>query len=360
MPMMTRFRELLRLDLDAFDPRRGLTGLVAIFAAVAFAAVFGTAGVIAGLAALFVIMTDRPGSLRARSLGVLVMTGFGAVIAIFALVAGTENVWMATLLTFVVTAAGTLAAGFGGAAAIQGLLLSVWAIVALSFGGDADRAAELTLAYLVGGLIAAVVILIPTRALPEPSLEEEAAVASQRLEHILRSPLGWFALLRATAVALAMAIGAIAFPAHPVWAAITVVVVMRPKAGETVAMGVLRTVGTLAGVVAAEVMLAFSSGEDVVLLIGFLVAGFGMAALGRVNYAILVGFLTALLVLASELVGGGGDSAAVDRLLQTILGAAIAFGAMALGRWVLTRQREADPTGSGSEPVSGEADDVAG
>lgn len=357
--MITQLRELLRWDLDAVDLRRGAVGLVVILAAIVFVAVFGTAGVIAGLAALFVIMTDRPGPLRSRGLGVLVMTGFGAAIAILALVAGTENVWMATLLTFVVTAAGTLAAGLGSTAATRGLLLSIWAIVALSFGGDVDRAVELTVAYLIGGFIAAVVIWLRTRALPEPSLEEEVEVASQRLEHILRSPLGWFALLRATAVALAMAIGATFFPAHPIWAAVTVIVVMRPKAGEAVAVGVLRTVGTLAGVIVAEAMLSLSS-EDAVLLVGFLAAGFGMAAFGRVNYAIMAGCMTALLVFVSELVAGAGESAAVERLLETVLGAGIAFGALAIGAWILARRQEADSSGSTSEPTLTATDEVPG
>jgi ABC-type multidrug transport system fused ATPase/permease subunit len=344
--MGTRQRRLLTLDLDAIDLRRGLSGLLALGIAAAIVAVFRAPGVIAGLAALFVIMTDRPGPLRARGLAVVGMTAVGAVVGCLALWSGTENVWMATLLTFAVTAAGTLAAGLGHSAALRGLLLSIWAIVALGFGGDVDAAVQLTFAYVVGGLIAAAIVWLRTRAVEEPSLEQQVEVASRRVEHILRSPLGWFALLRAGAVALAMASGAIFFPAHPIWAALTVVVVMRPKAGESFPIGVLRTVGTLVGVIVAEVVLAVSGGEDVVILIGSLAAGFGAAALGRVNYAVAVGCLTALLVLASELVGASGQSAAVDRLAETILGAIISFGAMATGRWFLARETatgRADP-----------------
>jgi hypothetical protein len=316
--------------------------------------------VIAGLAALFIIMTDRPGPLRARGFAVVLMTGLGAVIGGLALLSGTENVWTATLLTFAVTGAGTLAAGLGHSAAIRGLLLSIWAIVALGFGGDVDAAARLTFAYVVGGLIAAAIVWLRTRAVEEPSLEERVEVASRRVEHILRSPLGWFALLRAAAVALAMASGALLFPAHPIWAALTVVVVMRPTAGESVPIGVLRTIGTLVGVIVAEVALALSGGEDVVILIGSLAAGFGAAALGRVNYAVTVGCLTALLVLASELVGASGRSAAVDRLAETILGAIIAFGAMAIGRRLLARQAAAGGVDPAIGRLSGQEDEVPG
>lgn len=348
------------MDLEAVDLRKGLTGLIAILVAGVFVVVFGMVGVIAGLAALFVIVTDQPGSLRARGIGALVMTGLGAVIAIPALWAGTGNVPIATLLTFAVTAAGTLAAGLGHSAAMRGLLLSVWAIVALSFGGEIEAAIQLTFAYVVGGFIAAVVIWLRSRALPEPTLEAQVEVASRRFEGLVRSSLGWYALLRATAVALAVAIGTTLFPAHPIWAAVTVIVVMRPRPGETVTVGVLRTVGTLIGVIAAESILALSGGGDAVILLGFLVAGFGTAAFGRVNYAVMIGFLTALLVFGSELVAGAGDSAAFDRLVETIVGAVIAFAAMAIGRWLLVRRAEQGRLVRTTDQASDGVDDVPG
>ncbi len=56
--MIAQIRGLQVFDLQAIDLRRGLTGLVVILAAIPVLILFGTAGVIAGLAALFVIMTD--------------------------------------------------------------------------------------------------------------------------------------------------------------------------------------------------------------------------------------------------------------------------------------------------------------
>ena len=121
--------------------------------------------------------------------------------------------------------------------------------MALSFGGDTESAIELAVAFSVGGVIAAAIIWLRTRALPEPSIEVKAKAATRTLGDLARSPLGWFSLLRASAAALAMALGAVLFPDHAIWAALTVLLVMKPKAGETVAAGVLRTLGTLAGVV---------------------------------------------------------------------------------------------------------------
>lgn len=67
------------------------------------------------------------------------MTLGGSVIALVALWAGTELIWPALLLTFPVTALGTLVAGYGPALAIRGLPLAVWAMAALDLGGQPER-----------------------------------------------------------------------------------------------------------------------------------------------------------------------------------------------------------------------------
>jgi len=354
--MLAQLRTLLTLDLDAIDVRKGVMGVVAIGIVVIFVAIFGTVGMTAGLAALFVIMADQPGSLRDRSLAIVLTTVLGALIALVAVWAGTSHVWVATLLTFVVTGVATLVSGFGPGAAVRGLLLSIWAIVALTFGGDTESAVQLAVAFALGGVIAAGIIWLRDRALPEPSAEVEVKAATRTLGDLARSPLGWFSLLRASAAALAMALGALLFPEHAIWAALTVMLVMKPKAGEAVAAGVLRTLGTLAGVVAAEVVLDISNGQDAVIIIGFLIAAFGMAAFKKVNYAIFVLFLTALLVLSQALIGESADTAATDRLLATIIGAVIAFIGIGVGRWALARSTE--DGGGAPDPTTDELGDM--
>jgi len=320
----------------------------------------GTAGMAAGRAMLFTILADQPGRLRARALGVATMTLGGSAIALVALWAGTELTWVALLLTFVATALGTLVAGYGPAAAIRGLLLAVWAVVALSIGGELDLAMRLTVAFAVGGLIAALIIWLRARTLAEPPMEEQVEVASQALGQLVRSPLGWFSVLRAAATTLALAIGIALFPAHPIWAALTVLIVLRPKAGDTVAVGVLRTLGTLLGILGAETAIVIAGGDEPILFLGLVVASFGMGAFAKVNYAVMVAFLTALLVLASELLADAGESAAVDRLLATIVGAVLAFITLGIGRWILTRRARAHQTTGETDVPAGPEDGVPG
>ena len=335
--MTVQPRQLMRLDLERADLRKGVMGLGAILAFGLFVAIFGNIGMVAALATLFAILADRPGPLRARGLGVLIMTAIGSIIALLGTWAGLEHVLVAALLTFAVVLLATVAAGFGQAMAVRGMLLSVWAVVAIGLAEEPETAMQMAIAYFGGGLIAAAIIYVRTRALPEPSLEAEAEEAARSFGQVLRSPLTAFALLRAVAAGSATWAGASLFPEHAIWAALTVILVMKPRAGETVATGVLRTGGTVIGVLAAEALILASDGEPVILLIGFLLAAFGMAALQKVNYAVFVACLTALLVLSDQLAAGTGEATAADRLLATLLGAAIAFGAIGVGRVLLGR-----------------------
>jgi len=170
-------------------------------------------------------------------------------------------------------------------------------------------------------------------------VEAEAEAAAYSLEELIRSPLGWFGLLRAGAVGLATVLGIVQFPDHAIWPALTVLLVMRPKAGEAVEASVLRTVGTLAGVLIAEAVVAVADGSEVVIFAAFMVGAFAMVALKKVDYAVFVLFLTAVIVLSETLLGESAESAATQRLIATVLGAGIAFIGIGLGHVILQRQR---------------------
>jgi uncharacterized membrane protein YccC len=330
-------RELLRLDRDAVDLRKGVTGLASLVAFGFFVALFGDIGLVAGLATVFVILADQPGPPRARGLSIAVMTVAGSLIGLIGVWAGPAHIAAAAALTFVVVAVATLAAGLGAAYALRGMLLTVWTVLAISLAGETEAALQLALAFAGGGLIAAGVIWLRSRIDPEPSLEGQATATARSVGEIIRSPLGWFALVRATAAAVAQWLGAALFPDHAIWASLTVILVMKPKAGETMATGLLRTIGTLLGVLGAEAVILVGGDQVLVLLIGFLLAAFGMAALQKVNYAVFVACLTAMLVLVDQLARGTGEATASDRLLATLLGAVLAFGGIGLGRLLLGR-----------------------
>jgi len=340
--MTGRLRTLLALDMSAIDVRRGLLGAIVILMTAAFVAVFGMVGMTVGLAALFVIAADQPGPVHERRIGVLVITLAGSAISLVAIWAGIEHIWIAALLTFVVTAAATLTAAYSHVVAMRGLLLSMWAIIALGFAGDELNAVATALAFLLGGGAAALVLSLESRR-GGAGMVAEAETVVRSIDELLRARLAWFALLRATAVAVATALGIVLFPEHSMWPALTVLLVMRPKAGEAVEAGVLRTFGTLVGVLTAEAVVKVAGGSELVILVAFILAAFATVALKNVNYWIFVLFLTTVLVLSEALAGASADAAATERLLATVLGAAIAFLGLGLGHLVLQRQKEAMP-----------------
>ena len=337
--MWDRVRGMLALDLAKVDLRRGVVGLIAIAAAIIFIAVFGTAGMAAGIAALFVVVADTPGApSRERLVSVLLLGTVGALVTLVAVWAGVEHAWISSLLTFGVVFAGTVAAGFGRGSAVRGLLLSLWAVIALSLAGVGVSAVELAGAYLLGGAVAAVVLIVQSRVSPAPPIEPEAGRAPVAFGDLLRSRIGGFALLRAASVGLATALGIVLYPEHPIWAAITVLLVLRPKPGEALSIGVLRTLGTFAGVVVATTLVHVSGGSDVAVALAFLVCAYLMIALQKVNYAVFVLFLTAVLVLSQDLLGADADAAAGQRLAATALGALISFAALGVGLWMVRGQ----------------------
>ena len=334
----------LALDLEQASLRKGAVGLLVVVLALVFIALFGTVGMTAGVAALFVMAADSPGAPAARVRGVLTMTVGGALIAGVAVWAGTGEIWVATLLTFVIAGVGTLAAGFGSGAATKGLLLSLWAVVALSFSGDADSGLQVAGAYLVGGLVAAAILWGQSRVRSAEAAPVGQPDSVPTIAEVVRSRLGLFALVRATAVGLATFLGIELFPDHAIWPALTVLLVLRPKVGETLEKGVLRTVGTLVGVVVAGAVVALADGSDALVIVAFLVSAFAMTALKDVNYWVFVLFLTAVLVLMQELLGADANAAGADRLLATLLGSGIAFVGLGIGLLIVRR-----PT-SGPEP----------
>ena len=246
-----------------------------------------------------------------------------------------EHLGIITLVAMGITALGTLTSAFGRAVAVRGLILSLWAVIVLSFAGLDEPAFALAGSFLVGGLVATAILWITARNAPGEAAETE--VVSRSLDKLVHSPLAAYALVRAAAVGVAIVLGVTWFPQHPIWPALTVLLVMRPKLGEAVETGVLRTVGTLGGVLLAEAVVLIAGDRELIILAAFALSAFAMAALHKANYVLFVLFVTVLIILAGALLGGDVDTAATQRIAATILGAIIALVGIAVERVVFER-----------------------
>ncbi len=114
------------------------------------------------------------------------------------------------------------------------------------------------------------------------------------------------------------------------WVPLTVLFVLKPDYGTTVARGIGRIAGTMAGVtIAWAVVTAFSpSDATIVALLAVLAAA--TYSLFPANYALSSVVLTVLIALLVEFSGGSPVGALLDRVIDTAVGGAIALSAVAL------------------------------
>ena len=148
---------------------------------------------------------------------------------------------------------GTLAAGWGKRPAAEGQFLVLLAIVTLMVGSTDLSAVELALSSAAGGVVATAVSILASRwsgddgddaAATDTSTDPPPVVSTLDLDaigQVARSTVGRFALFRAAAVAIATAAGYELFESHPVWAMLTVVLVLQPPAHQTWTVGLQHT-----------------------------------------------------------------------------------------------------------------------
>ncbi len=107
------------------------------------------------------------------------------------------------------------------------------------------------------------------------------------------------------------------------WVPLTVAIVLKPDYGSVFARALQRGIGTIVGAVAGAVLLVLVHGTW--LLIPFAVLA-ALLPYGRSrNYGLLATFLTPLVVVLIDLLAPAGWRLAEDRLIDTLIGCAIAL-----------------------------------
>lgn len=320
---------IYKLDWSQVNLRGGVTTVLVIVVVALVLVFFGTLGMAVGLAALFVMIADTPGSLRSRLLAVLTFSLVGALLAFGSAWAGSEKPLLASLLMAVVVYLATMASVRGKPAAVRWLLLSIWVVMVVALSSGIERPIEISLAFLAGGLLAGIGVAVQGWR-SEVDIEDESPPSLRAVLAEVGNPVGRFALVRGLAAGAATYLGVLLFPDFPIWVVASVLIILREERGATFEIGLLRTMGTLLGVIGASGVLLAIGGSKFVVIVAFLLSGFAMIALQKVNYAVFSLFLTAMLVFALHVTGENALEGGIARLLATILGAGIAFGAIVI------------------------------
>jgi uncharacterized membrane protein YccC len=139
------------------------------------------------------------------------------------------------------------------------------------------------------------------------------------------SEAGRHALRLAVIAGLAEALAVAADLLHGYWVTLTVLLVLRPDYSSTVYRGLQRAAGTLlgAGLGVATVLLGHFGAWALLTVLG--ISLFAAFAILTVNYLFFAVFLTDFIVVLLALAGLPADQTAADRLLGTVIGAALAL-----------------------------------
>ena len=114
------------------------------------------------------------------------------------------------------------------------------------------------------------------------------------------------------------------------WVPLTVLFVLKPDYGTTVARGIGRIAGTMAGVTIAWAVVTALSPSDATIVVLLAVLAVATYALFPANYALSSVVLTVLIALLVEFSGGSPVGALLDRVIDTAVGGVIALSAVAL------------------------------
>jgi uncharacterized membrane protein YccC len=177
-----------------------------------------------------------------------------------------------------------------------------------------------------------------------------AAAAARRGEDpgiaTAREPYAALALLRAqltpssaafrhaARLAVALMVAVVAYRSLSLgrgyWVPLTVLFVLKPDHGTTLARGIGRAGGTMLGVAIAWALVTTLTPSDGAVAVLLALLTFGAYTLYPANYALFSVLLTVVIALLAQFAGGSPIGALEDRLLDTALGAAIALAAFAL------------------------------
>lgn len=244
----------------------------------------------------------------------------------------------AVAATFAAAAGGAasgLLAAVGPAASFVGLQAAIGLLIAVAFPPSSTWDAVVRAGLVMGGGLLQILLLFAAqpRTPVDPRAVTTKAVSSLYQLHghaVRRTPALFHALRLAGAVGVSTAIYRWFDLPRGAWIPVTALLVLKPHLYETLARGFARMGGTVIGaLVATAIMSALSPGEWllVALISAFVWAGY---ALFRTNYGLFTICITCYVVLLIVLAGGAEPSAAIYRIVNTIIGGFIALAVAAI------------------------------
>lgn len=158
----------------------------------------------------------------------------------------------------------------------------------------------------------------------ESTAAAERVLATLRANFTLDSVVTRHALRLATTATVGLAIGLGAHLVKGYWITLTIAVVLRPFAAATLDRAVLRVAGTVLGAALTAVLVSQVTGRLPLIVAMFVLAALAFS-LTPLNYGLGVVFLTPLIITLISLSDPGGWTLAGHRIVNTLIGGALAL-----------------------------------
>ncbi|GHA62035.1 FUSC family protein [Pontibacter akesuensis] len=113
---------------------------------------------------------------------------------------------------------------------------------------------------------------------------------------------------------------------HSYWVLLTILVILKPAFSLTKQRNFQRLLGTIIGGLVGVVVLALVQDEVLRFMI-LIIAMVGTFSLIRLNYIVSVIFMTPFVLIVFSFLGGAGTNIAQERIIDTLIGSAVAFAA---------------------------------
>jgi hypothetical protein len=315
---------------------------------------------------LFTGLSDPGGSYghRASHTGLFALIG-AAVTALGFGIGGDAWGWL-VLAAFAVTLVAGLAAMFGVHRFVAAYLLNVWFIIVLGLAFSFHHHAHITsytwaqvLAWAGGSALWIAVTFVAwlirgRQDQPQPWAELPGDTSRRKLTR----PVIMFALVRAIAIAVTVALAFGLNLSHGYWMPIAAIVAMKASLDQTTLVAVQRLAGALIGAVVAALLLLIPASEHGLRLFAIdrglevvaLVVLMHGAAVRFWNYALYCGAIAAAVLLLLDLPHPSNYAAEGYRVLWTICGVGIGVLVMLLAG-LLAKRTAKTPSQPATQPA---------
>ncbi|MEW1952361.1 FUSC family protein [Terrabacter sp. NPDC080008] len=298
----------------------------------------------AAFGVIFAAAADPGGRYAYRTSHLTVFVLAGALVTAIGFAMGASAWGWKTLAAFTVTLAAGLAALYGAHRYIAADMLNVWFIVALALASgyvasntDSPTWAQ-AVAWTAGSVLWLAVAFLGWLAhrrkeRPQPIAELPGDISRRKLT----APLATFAVIRAVAIAITVAIAFGLGLDHADWMPIAAIVAMKPSLEEARTTSEQRLAGAFIGAVLAAVLLSTVANQRAleILIVVCLALGF---AVRFANYALYCAAIATAVLLALDLPNPGDLTSEVQRVLFTFLGLAIALIVLVLAGLLAKRK----------------------